>query len=78
MTDDSLEYSYLIFSKIGKMLQNLSSAAVVIGALRVKFSKQFERRSWASWPGTKLFDTLIEFLKDYYEKNNFEKSQQTT
>ena len=36
-----------------------------------------ERRSWASWNGAKPFDTLIEFLKDYYEKFNFEKSQKT-
>ena len=35
LADDSHETSYLIFSKIKKMLQNLSSAAVVIGALRV-------------------------------------------
>ena len=34
--DNSHEISYLIFKKLGKMLQNLSSAAVVIGAIRVK------------------------------------------
>ena len=34
--DDSHEISNLIFfRKLGKILQNLSSAAVVIGALRV-------------------------------------------
>ena len=32
---DSHEISYLSFQKLGKMLQNLSSAAVVIGYLRV-------------------------------------------
>ena len=38
--DDSHELSYLIcLRKLGKMLQNLSSAAVVIGALNVKFLK---------------------------------------
>ena len=40
LADNSHEISYLIFSKIRKlfkMSQNLSSAAVVIGALRVKF-----------------------------------------
>ena len=37
LEDNSHEISYLIFSKIGKMSQNLSSAAVVIGALRVKY-----------------------------------------
>ena len=37
LADDSHEISYLnFFRKLGKMSQNLSSAAVVIGALRVK------------------------------------------
>ena len=37
LTDDSPEISYLIiFRKLRKMSQDLSSAAVVIGALRVK------------------------------------------
>ena len=37
LADDSHEISYFIFfQKLGKMSQNLSSAAVVIGALRVK------------------------------------------
>ena len=36
-TDDSHEKSFLFFRKFEKMSQNLSSAAVVIGALRVKF-----------------------------------------
>ena len=31
-----MKYYTLFFRNIGKMLQNLSSAAVVIGALRVK------------------------------------------
>ena len=35
MADDSHKISYLFFRKLGKMSQNLSSAAVVIGALRV-------------------------------------------
>ena len=36
LADDSHETSYLIFlKKLGKMSQNLSSAAVVIRALRV-------------------------------------------
>ena len=34
--DDSHEILYLIFRKLGKLSQNVSSAAVVIGALRVK------------------------------------------
>ena len=37
LADDSHEISYLVFfQKLGKMSLNLSSAAVVIGALRVK------------------------------------------
>ena len=34
-----MKYHTLFLLKIGKMSQNLSSAAVVIGALRVKESK---------------------------------------
>ena len=37
--DNSHEISYLIFRKLGKMSSNLSSTAVVIGALRVKTLK---------------------------------------
>ena len=36
LADDSHEISYLIFFKLGKMSENLSSAAVVIGALSIK------------------------------------------
>ena len=36
MADNSHEISYLIFRKLGKISQNLLSAAVVSGALRVK------------------------------------------
>ena len=42
-SDASHEISYLIFfRKLGKMLQNLSSAAVVIGPLRVKDKIMFK------------------------------------
>ena len=38
LADDSHVISYLIFvKKLGKVSQNLSSAAVVIGALKVKY-----------------------------------------
>ena len=40
LADDSHETSYLIFRKLGKVSQNLSSAAVVIGALRVNVPYQ--------------------------------------
>ena len=40
LADNSHQISYLIFlRKLGKMLQNLSSVAVVIDALRVKKDK---------------------------------------
>ena len=32
-----MKYNTLFFQKLGKMLQNSSSTAVVIGALRIKF-----------------------------------------
>ena len=37
-----MEYHTLFFSKIKKDVENLSSAAVVIGALRVKAEIKFE------------------------------------
>ena len=41
LADDSHEISYLIFfRKLGKMSQNLSSTAVVIGPLRIKATNQ--------------------------------------
>ena len=36
LADDSHEICLIFFRKFAKMSQNLSSAAVVIGALRVK------------------------------------------
>ena len=45
LADDSHEISFLIpLKKRGKMSQDLSSAAVVIGTLRVNISQQL-------WPG---------------------------
>ena len=42
LADDSHEISYLIFfRKLGKRSKNLSSVAVVIGPLRVKFNILF-------------------------------------
>ena len=40
LADNSHEISYLIFFKLGKMSENLSSAAVVIRALKVKEQQQ--------------------------------------
>ena len=50
-----MKYHFYFFQKLGKMSQNLSSAAVVIGALRVKcdtiffFSEQS-----ANYPGNEV------------------------
>ena len=44
LADDSHVIPYLFFQKLRKMLQNLSSAAVVIGALRVKSRGQALRQ----------------------------------
>ena len=46
------------------------------------FCKQFGPRSgrtkcWA-WSGNKLLDTLMVFLKEFFEKVDFEKNQRTT
>ena len=49
LADDSHEISYLIFCrKLGQMSQNLSSAAVVIGALRDKKNVCCEKLSLSS------------------------------
>ena len=46
------------------------------------FFKQFRTRSGRTecraWSGSKLFDTLMVFLKEFFEKVDFEKNQQTT
>ena len=34
--------------------------------------------SCRAWSGSKLFDTLLTFLKEFFEKVDFEKNQQTT
>ena len=47
LADDSHEISYLIF--FGKLLQNLLSAAVVIGTLRVNFWKNMLAWSCFNW-----------------------------
>ena len=46
LAEDSHEISFLIsFRKLGKTLQNLSSAAVIIGALRVNTFQQDKTES---------------------------------
>ena len=43
-----------------------------------QFGPTSGRTERQSSSGYKLFDTLTVFLKDFFEKVNFEKSQQTT
>ena len=48
----------------------------------VNLGKQFGPRSGPTnrraWSGSKLFDILMVFLKEFFQKVNFEKNQQTT
>ena len=55
LADNSLEIPYLIFfQKSGKMSENLSSAAVVIGALRVKgFPMIVVQNTMTDWNGSR-------------------------
>ena len=46
LTDDSHEISYLFFQKLGKMSQNLLSAAVVICPLRVEIEYKLLNSRW--------------------------------
>ena len=61
LADDSHLISYLIFcQKLGKMSQNLSSAAVVIGALRVNM---FDIKPLTGRKQHKQLDNLCDNLK---------------
>ena len=48
----------------------------------VNLGKQFGPRSGPTnrraWSGSKLFDILMAYLKEFFQKVNFEKNQQTT
>ena len=62
LADDTHEISYLnFFPKNGKMSQNLSSAAVVIGALRVKSVNKFcsDKYSFVGPVGQLIFERKI-------------------
>ena len=43
---------YFFFQKLGKMSQNLLSAAVMIGAFRVKIEKKLSSHTPFSWKQT--------------------------
>ena len=62
LADDSHEISYLIsFGKLGKMSQNLSSAAVVVGAQMVKLALSLLIRLFQinSFPASAYFCRLL-------------------
>ena len=76
LADDSHEISdFIFFRKLGKMAQNLSSAAVSVGALRVKFLFLFTWQGiFVLWLGyikiifTISFETLIVTTMGYLIK----------
>ena len=58
-----MKYHTLFFRKLGKMSQNLSSAVVVIGALRVKGLSQITDSQYNSLPN----HTSENFSSDKYQ-----------
>ena len=59
LADDSHVISYLIFCrKLGKMLPNLSSTVVVIGALRVNMVFPNDG-PWSEWSPLSVFNYFI-------------------
>ena len=68
------------------MFDCISAAGLLTLCLPVtsadNLGKQFGPRSGPTsrraWSGSKLFDILMVFLKEFFQKNNFEKNQQTT
>ena len=65
LADNSHERSYLIFQKLGKMSQNLSSAAGVIGPLRANKAHMHHLLRWQIQPQylEKTFTTLFVTIK---------------
>ena len=75
LANNSQEISFLIsYKKIGKMSQNLSSAAVMIGALRVKEMKLTEKsiRLHTYWEYT------VKSLKNVAKPNHWQKQLMKT
>ena len=77
-------YKYLIF-----VTQNIISSEMtafltlyLLMSSADNFCKQFGPSTGPTEcrarSGSKLFDTLIKFLKKYFEKSDFEKNQKTT
>ena len=74
------------FSWVEPILSNEDEMSCLTLCLPVSsadnFGKQFGPRSGPTnrraWSGSKLFDILMVFLKEFFQKVNFEKNQQTT
>ena len=69
-----VKYHTLIFRRFGKILKNLSSAAVVIGALRVmpQLNKptavSLSRCPWSKREGTQKLYPAVEYAQKYLVK----------
>ena len=62
---------------IGALRVNLSSPDNLLVSSVDNLCKQFGPRS-GPWSGSKMFDTHIVFLKEFFEKDDFEKNQHST
>ena len=54
-----MKYHTLFFHKLGKISQNLSSAAVVIGALRVNVNSLLKKRDYILFEEAHICQSLI-------------------
>ena len=72
----------LPFWKITYVLYTVASTLCLLVSSVDNLCKQFGPRSGLTtcraWSGFKLFDTLMVFLKEFFENVDFEKNQQTT
>ena len=47
-------------------------------SLGKQFGPRSDRMNCRAWSGSKLYDILMVFLKEFFQNVNFEKKQQTT
>ena len=80
-----MKYQAFFTKSKKEMTQNFLSAAAIIGPFLSSadiLCKQFGTRSGLTkcraWSGSKLFDILKVILKEFFEKDDFEKNQQMT
>ena len=76
---DAWATSYLNWVNYSDFISNSFLASGNFCRLLTTFADSLDPyQECRSWSGSKLFDTLILFLKEFFEKVNFEKSQQMT